>query len=51
MKFFTIREIIRENQGNAFGVWKGLPRTVFGLKPLAIFETYEEARAYAESMK
>lgn len=51
MKWFTIREIIRENQGNAFGVWKGLPRTVFGLKPLAIFETYAEARAYAESVK
>jgi hypothetical protein len=51
MKWYTIREIIRENQGSAFGVWKGLPRTVFGLRPLAIFETYAEARAYAESMK
>lgn len=51
MKWYTIREIIRDNQGNAFGVWKGLPRTVFGIKPLAIFETYEQARAYAESVK
>lgn len=44
---FTIVPIFRENRPHAFGVWLANLRTVFGVRPDAIFETYEEAYRFA----
>jgi len=48
---YTIKPIFRENLPNAFGVWFGGRKTVFGLSPLAVFETEEEAQSYIETIR
>ena len=48
---YIIARIYRYNQGDAFGVWHiaSNRRTVFGVKPLAIFESEDEAQAFIGS--
>lgn len=41
-----IVEIYVENSPSKWGVWIDTGRTVFGRKPVAVFDTLAEAQAY-----
>jgi hypothetical protein len=43
-----IAQIYRENAPCVFGVWQG--QRTFGVRPLAIFDTYEAAKKWGESL-